>query len=223
MMRRTQTAAISAAIAFFLKSLVAVADVDHVKFPGAGTPYAEARAMLMRQGVMPVPRMADHHDRRFRELDCATGSDYYACRAVFIHRQQDGWRVYVMVYTDKGRNVVEADYPKPPENLLSLPPPIPKNMPPVRGDYLRARARLKALGFKPAERGDDPQWICLDRKCRRHVEVREVQCAADVPLCTAFWTARDGRVLRVDLIGESNPRIRFMEWATRKDLQEFLQ
>lgn len=209
-------------IALILVSLGAKAEIDTLRFPAEGTPYAHGRSQLLKQGALPLPEKADHHDSQFKELDCTIESTF-SCRAVFIHKQRDGWRVFVVVYTDRHKNIVSADYPKPVEGLISIPPPIPPDMPPVRGNYLKARAKLRELGFKPARRSGEPAHVCVDRKCDRYVELREATCATDVPLCMTYWTARDGRVLSMELIGEINPRIYFMAWASRKELRAFLK
>jgi hypothetical protein len=211
---------------FSLLSICAHAGPEKLSFPVALTPYAQARAQLLKQGVRPVPEKANSHDRAYKELDCATNWGLaFECRAVFIYKESDGWKVYVVVYTNKDeeKSIISADYAARIEGLIAIPPPIPPNMPTVRGNYLRARLKLRQLGFKPAQRDGQRQWICLDRKCNRHAEIREAECAVDIPICEAYWTAPDGKALRVTLVGETNPRIYFMDWISQKDLRRFLQ
>lgn len=214
-----------AAVALVAMPSLAAAHLETLNFPSAGATYAEARASLLKQGVQPVREKATHHDRRFQELDCSRDTKERPCRAVFLHTQRDGWKVYVVVYThnDSDKTVIDADYPRPVEGLLSIAPPIPPDMPAVRGSYAEARIKLRELGFKPARRSGEPQGICLDRPCNRRIKVSEAQCAMDVPVCIAYWIAPDQRILAISAVGEINPRIEYMRWSTRKDLNAFLR
>src|ERR1700685_3747488 len=74
------------------------------QFPAKGTPYAEARASLLKHGLVTAhDRDAQWRpDRKFRELNCFTAypnvkkQRSVMCRALFLETDKEGWRIYVV-------------------------------------------------------------------------------------------------------------------------------
>jgi len=103
------------------------------------------------------------------------------------------------------------------------PPPIPSELPKVRGSYLAAREKLVELGFKPATIRNEnlSTRICADEKYEKCMAVREAECAVDAGACIVFWKNREGVPLKINLEGEIDPVIDYMNWASESEFQEF--
>jgi hypothetical protein len=214
-----------------------------LQFPAKGTSYAEARAALLKQGLVITrdPRIPDAKeraairkdgwvvakelaplDRRFHELRCWKHIKYTDCHALFLETSEDGWRTYVIVDVDpKDETVIDASYPAPAEGLPAISPPLPRDVPQIKGSYLKARATLRALGFRPG-RGHQPDdlagAVCLDEHCKREGRLPEAQCSGSgQSYCNAYWISPGGRVLLVGTIGE-RPRVYWVVWSTWKAL-----
>lgn len=214
------------------------------QFPAKGTPYAEARASLLKQGLVitheprpqssakeraalqkrgiTTPEIMPPLDRRFPEIDCWQAYISVTCRALFLETDKRGWRSYVVVdINPKGKTVANIRYPYDVEGLPSIPGPLAHDVPQLKGPYLKARNRLRALGFLPARN----HWpaevarVCSDRRCNRQVALPEAQCAGTgMAPCFAYWISPTNRVLRVNTMGE-HPRVYFVEWSTWKSLR----
>jgi hypothetical protein len=199
------------------------ARAEDIHFPAPGAPYAAARATLLKQGLVIAPRRIGHRDHTFHELECdPTWMWHDQCRAIFQFRQADGWLRYARVFVaTSDKRVTDAGYPAPIEGLWSVPPPIAADMPSIRGSYLAARKTLRAWGYKPATSGFGPAAYCLDTLCKKLGDLPEAECATDAPLCNAYWKGPQGRILKIETIGESNLQIRFMSWADANELRDF--
>lgn len=208
-------------LALMLTGVAGWANEQDLQFPKPGTPYPDARTLLLRQGAKPAPSIVTSHDHAFPELDC---DRRHGCRAVFYIKAANGWQEPVVVYVDqKTRTVIDADYARPVDGVPSISPPFPANVPKVRGSYMRARTTLKAMGYKPSRNGMGPAPHCPDNACKKLEYLPEAQCAADAPLCIAYWTAPNGRVLKIHTEGEIDLHIAYMEWVPKKELSEFEQ
>jgi hypothetical protein len=96
-------------------------------------------------------------------------------------------------------------------------------LPRVHGDYLRARAELIRLGFRPMRRTYDiaPQDVCDDwtrqATCSRSA-LSEGNCAIDIVACRFYWTTPGGRVVSVDTYGAARAGwIGRIYWASASD------
>jgi hypothetical protein len=206
-----------------------------LNFPPKGTPYAEARSSFLKQGLAIAPDRVEHPDREFREIDCQheqnwTGRTWQAlpkinCKALFLEKDQRGWRHYVIVIVDpESKTVFDAHYPATAEGHPSIPPPLAADVPQLKGSYFKARTILKSQGFRPAKRHGDfrSNSVCADDHCTNYIALPEVNCSGTgAAFCTAFWIGRNGRVLRVTTIGE-HPQVYFVEWSTREELRKEL-
>ena len=214
------TTTVLAAISLSL-SARAGAPEQNPRLPDPGTPYAQAKELLLSQGLKVAPDQAKRPDRRYPELDCS-GTAGSACRALFISTTHDGWGQYIVVLVNgSDAKVVSADFARPVDGLLSIPPAEPPDVPEIAGPYLQARHTLRHLGYKPLKMGGDPARVCADRVCRTFLILPEAQCAMDVPICITFWEARNGKVLKVMTIGEIRAgRVYYADWSTRAEWRE---
>jgi hypothetical protein len=214
-----------------------------VQFPANDAPYADARALLLKQGLVIardprsypnarrraaqrkrgifVPGKLAHPDQRFREIDCRNDRESVYCFALFLETDERGWRNYIIVYIDpKNKTVIDARYPAPVEGLPSIPGPLASDVPQLKGSYLVARKTLRSLGFQPARnRQFEPGRFYVDHNYMHFIVMTETECSGTgQAYCLAFWISKDKRVLRITTIGEDR-RIYFVEWSTWKDLQ----
>ena len=216
----------------------------HTQFPAAGTPYAEARASLLKQGLtvardpeepraaevrralrrrgIEVPEALPPLDLRFREIECGEQRDKSIyCRALFLEAGSRGWRNYIIVQIDpKDKTIVGTRYPSTVDGLPSIPPPPASDVPQIKGSYVAARRVLLTLGFRPALNGPMGVFgrLCSDSKCS--TEFAETSCSGTgMAFCFAYWISPHKRVLRVTTIGENPPKIYFAQWSTWKDLR----
>lgn len=194
-----------------------------IRFPQDGTPYWRAQALLLKQGLKIAPDQPQHPDTTFPECDRQgyrwQGKKKAHCIALFLERDKRGWRHYVEVFVDlETRTVLLTDYPSTNAGHPDIPPPLAKDVPQLEGSYFEAREKLKSLGFNPA--------LHLDRNAghvRRawdssdDVVLPEAYCSEGQTVCTSYWTARNGRILKVLSIWET-PVIYHVEWSSRKDL-----
>ena len=220
------------------------ASEHHTQFPATGTPYAEARKSLLKQGLtvahdpedasdakvrmalrkrgISIPEKLSPLDPKFREINCGRlfNKSIY-CRALFLESDSRGWRNYVIVQIDpKDKTIVDTRYPSTVDGLPSIPPPLAADVPQLRGSYLKARNTLRALGFKSTRNHwpDEVARVCTDKLCHRTVPLPEAQCAGTgMAPCFAYWISPNNRVLRVNTMGE-RPQVYFVEWSTWKDL-----
>ena len=238
----------------FLASILVLACVsattDHAnagqhrtQFPAKGTPYAEARASLLKQGLtvtrdpeqasdakvrmalrkrgISIPEKLPPLDPKFREIECGklVGKSIY-CRVLFLETDSRGWRNYVIVQVDpKDKTIVDTRYPSTVDSLPSIPPPSTPDLPQIKGSYFTARKTLQTLGFRPAH--NHPRGalggLCSDSQC--NAEFAETSCSGTgMAFCIAYWISPHGRVLRVTTIGE-HPKIYFVQWSTWKNLR----
>jgi hypothetical protein len=219
-------------LALVLMPPAASAKHHDIQFPANGTSYREARAQLLKQGLVAVARdprvpvgpkrvAAMKHGlfipepvpfavRSFPEIHCFKFRKSVDCSALFLAADKRGWRNYVVVLFDpKADTVTDVHYPSDVEGLPAVPQPLAADVPQLKGSYSRARKTLQALGFRPVR--------------NRHPfggEIApETQCTgAGTQYCLAYWLSRDGRVLRITTINE-RPQIYFVQWSTWRDLK----
>lgn len=201
-------------------SATAKSAVPTPSFPPNGASYAEARRLLLSEGLRMAPDRPLRPDRRHRELDCDNRFAVEgACRALFLFRRNDGWRDYVVLLVNRSDlRVIHTDFARHMDGLPSIPPPRPADVPKLTGTYSMARAKLGALGYRLIEVRDGP-WggFCRDSACKSIVRYPELQCAADEPLCIGCWRSPKGRVLRIETIGETlENRIYYADWNGRR-------
>jgi hypothetical protein len=175
-----------------------------LRFPAKGTPYAKARAELLKQGLAIDCDLKPYKKRRHSEADCEED------RALFLETDERGWRSYVIVYVDPNDDtVIDAHYPYDVEGLPGIPPPLAADVPQLKGSYRKARRVLQAQGFRPARNHNPVPWDVAP----------EAQCSGTgMAFCKAYWISRQGRVLCINTIGE-NYQIYFVEWSAWKDLK----
>jgi hypothetical protein len=229
-MRAWKTILVALALAH---ASLAAAQAHHhaLRFPAKGTPYALARASLLKQGLAPardpdVISAAEHaarskkglswpedvpsFDPSFRELHCSKNKDNVYCRALFFETDPSGWRTYVIVEVDpKDHAVTSASYATTADALPPIPPPLARDVPQLKGSYLKARKTLRALGFHPARnRNPMPGDVA-----------REAQCSGTgMGFCLAYWISRDGRVLCITTIGDYH-KVYYVEWSSWKEMK----
>jgi hypothetical protein len=225
-------------------AVYAKADHRTVRFPAKGTPYADARASLLKQGLVitrerrsysstkqrvalrkrgiATPEILPPLDRRFPEIDCWKTYISVNCRALFLETDKRGWRGYVVVdINPKDKTVTDIRYPYDVEGLPSIPGPLAHDVPQLKGSYLKARNTLRALEFLPARNHDSAEVsrVCSDKRCDRVIALPEAQCAGTgMAPCLAYWISPNNRVLRINTMGE-HPQVYFVEWSTWKDLR----
>jgi hypothetical protein len=195
-------------------------------FPPPGTPYADAKAMLLKQGVRLAPDRARQPNKQFHECDEDSGKwlGKPFCNAYFLESADRGWKYYVIVPVYLGTlTVADVHYPSTPEGHPPIPGPFPKGVPAIRNHtYFAARNILKGLGYRPARNQNSEAGYnnrCADPNCKRTVHFNETDCSGTgMAYCTAYWIAPDKRVLRITTIGEF-PMIHFAEWSSWKDLK----
>ncbi|WP_443747572.1 hypothetical protein [Asticcacaulis solisilvae] len=184
-------------------------------FPPNGTPYAQAKASLLRQGLKLAPDKPVHPDPHNRELDCdPPGST--DCQALFLHKEEDGWRFYVLVPVDvRSGKVNDIHFAWRGEGHEAIPPPEPPDVPKLRGSYGAARQKLRKLGYMPIRAVGSPGRTCANEECNRTLVIREGICASDIAVCEMFWRAPDGRILEVMTSGEiRGGDIDYVTWST---------
>lgn len=237
-------------IFFVLALTLTGAPAKDAVFPKAGTPYADARADLLRQGlkIAPDERTYESPEARaalkkkgiiapepipspapqFHEIDCWKLDDPrdpgVHCRALFLETDERGWKTYVIVPIDpESLAAGDIHYPFTVDGLPSIPGPFAKDVPAIRDlTYFAARKVLKSLGFRPARNENAiPGFdnICADAHCRRYTKLAETDCSGTgAAFCTAYWIAKDNRVLKVTTIWEY-PKVYFAEWSSWKALK----
>lgn len=210
---------------------ITVVKAKTAQFPAKGTPYLEARASLLRQGLVIAsdprphpnarqraalhklgifaPEQAPFPDKRFREITCRKQRDESVdCTSLFLENYTHGWRNYVVVRIDpKNSTVIEINYPSTVEGLPSIPPPLASDVPPLTGAYLDARKTLRILGFQPVRNHNAglAGSACFDEHCDRYAVLPETDCSGTgLGFCTAFWISPNKRVLRVTTVGEDH-------------------
>lgn len=196
---------------------IVVVEARDLQFPKVGTPYREAKAMLLKQGLFVGPEKVGSPDTRFPEIGCWGQGKQHTCRANFVQTQPDGWGWYVVVQVNSADLRVEyADYAKTVDGLPAIPPPRAKDIPPLAGDYNPGgRDRLRALGFTPIPTLGKPSEVCKDHGCKQYMTLPETVCSGTgMSFCDSFWLAPDKRVLKVTTIGEF-PRIHNLQWSSR--------
>jgi len=192
-----------------------VASAKEPEFPSEGTPYAQAKASLLRQGLKLAPEKPAHPDPHNRELDCdPPGST--DCQALFLYREKDGWRFYVLVPVDaRDRKVGRVRFAWPGDEHDPIPPPEPPGVPKLHGSYDAARKTLRNLGYMPIRAVGEPAHTCANTECKGTLVIREGTCFMDVPDCSMFWRAPDGRVLEVMTAGEiRGGDVYYVTWST---------
>lgn len=214
-------------------------------FPTPGTPYVEARASLLKQGLSIVfekqnydsPKQRAEDKKKgiisaepmpssypiYREIDCWKLDKEEDCRALFLETNERGWKYYVVVMIDPKTNKVEdVHYPATAEALPAIPPPLPADVPQIKGNYFQARRILREKGFHRIQKRSD-RWsgyVCSDLTCKRYIKLPEVDCSGTgANFCTAYWISPDKRVLDVTTIGEY-PEVYFAEWSNWKRLEQ---
>jgi hypothetical protein len=203
-------------------SAAAASQSDNPKLPPAGTPYDQARKLLLAQHLTIAPDKPKKPDSRYPELDCGRLSGLNIdCQALFLFQEKNGWKSYVIVYVNKSRMLsMDADFAKPVDGLRAIPPPIPVGVPRLAADYLRARAQLRELGFKPITPKRGGSETCANIACRNTIPLPEAECTVDTSDCQTFWLSPDGRILKVLARGEVAPRVDYEKWTTRAELRE---
>ncbi|WP_374574758.1 hypothetical protein [Phenylobacterium sp.] len=197
--------------------------------PAVGAPYAEARRALLSQGMTPALDQVESPHPSFPELSCPSGEPA-PCRALFLHKDTDGWRRYLVVETTAGPApvVTAARPPFTAEGLLAIPPAPAADIPRLPKTYLAARQALIRLGFKPTHASSEVFSTCSTAPAPDGSGA----CAADLPLpeikscagtgagfCEAYWLAPDKRVLRIVTVYEPQPGdIYHLAWATPAEL-----
>jgi len=220
------TRVVCAGVALILTGLIASKASSTAKepvFPAVGTPYANARLSLLKQGLKVAPDRVHRANPLFREADCRPNdrpapSASYACRALFTHRRSDGWRDYVVVWIDTDNRVAHADFAFHMDGLMSIPPPEAADVPKVGPAYLLARRQLRGLGYRPIRVKTLPGVTCADLKCDHILHLPETECAVDIPVCNAYWKSPGGRFLRVMTLGEFNARVYYASWIGKSEL-----
>lgn len=246
--RVARGAAMKIALSILVALSQASAAAQTADFPSPGTPYAEVRAALLKQGlqIAPVKRRYDSDEERealkgkgiiapqpvpspapqFGEIDCWKldweRDPGVKCRALFLETVKDGWKQYVVVSIDpKTLMVGDIGYSTTTDGLPSIPPTLAKDVPQIRGPYFASRQMLKAQGFHPA-RNHKSWWrgtVCTDPDCKRYTTLPEAGCSGTgAAFCIAYWIAKDGRVLKVTTIWEY-PQVYFAAWSSRKELK----
>jgi hypothetical protein len=193
------------------------------QFPPVGTPYALARATLLKQGLRIAPDKPKHPDRRFPEIDCGYWpSEPARCRALFLWRNPGRWRQYVVVEVDtKSGRITRADFPYGAEGLTAIPPRETADMPKIEGTYLVVRRWLKRHGYHPLPVNGLPGSDCLDKDCKRMITFPEAMCSQGVRVCRTYWRAPNGHVLLVMTQGEGDGGVvYFKSWASQDDLAD---
>lgn len=223
------TRVMCAGVALILASLIggeASSAAKEPVFPAVGTPYANARLSLLKQGLKVAPDRAYRPNPIFREADCRPDdrpapSTSYACRALFTHKRPDGWRDYVVVWIDANNRIAHADFAVHMDGLMSIPPPEAADVPKVGPAYMLARRQLRDLGYHPARMKDElAGTTCANLKCKRVLHLPEAECAADVPICNAYWTSPTGRFLKIMTVGEiRGGRVNYEEWISGKEFR----
>jgi hypothetical protein len=205
--------------ALVLAMFSARAQAAELRFPAYGTPFPEAKSLLLRQGLAPAPDKPRRPDRRYPDLDCFHGS---VCEALFIFRDSDGWGEYVVVLAHPAKAlVVDTYFARPADGHPAIPPPEPPDVPKLKGAYFVARQRLRELGYVPMRTVGEAARVCLDVKCHRLGTLPEAQCAMDIPICNTFWRGPDGRVLKVMTIGETRAgNIYYVTWSSHREQRE---
>jgi len=191
-------------------SAASAAPMRDPSFPPDGTPYAEARRALLRQGLRLSHRRPAHPNAAYRELDC----DGSACRALFIFKNSEGWRLFVLADVDAATlRTTHVGFPRRGEDYQAIPPPEPRDVPHLPRDYRKARPALKRLGYRPVRVNDEGShpW-----------RYPELHCFMDIAECDAWWSAPDGRLLKILAVGEQTHTIYFKTWATRAERAEML-
>ena len=189
------------------------------RFPSEGTPYVQARKLLLEQGFHPVrdPRefVAQKPDRHLPEINC--GSKYPTCQALFLYRESDGWQHYAVVLVKRETlQVAAAHFAAPADGLRSI-PDIPK----LRGYYFSARKQLWAIGFKRLPM-KWPSKTCANVKgaCGHLVRMPEATCTSDTAICISFWRSPTGRILKVQTVGDAlGGEIYYVSWSTLREQQ----
>jgi hypothetical protein len=203
-------------VAVLLASVMA-AQARDPQFPAKGTPYPEAKDLLLKQGLFIGPEEVRHPNARFREIDCWDEGRQRTCRAAYVQKQPDGAGWYVVVYVDPVSLRVEDARFADVSELLAIPPPPAPDIPRLKGEYRAARDRLRALGFMPIPTAGKPGEVCKDRNCRQYVTFPETACSGTgINFCVGFWLAPDKRVLKVTTAGEL-PFVYHPEWSSRKE------
>lgn len=204
------------------------ASADSIHFPPAGMPYGQAKHLMLEEGfrVARDPRrgLPQKPNLRHQEINC--GGDQPVCHALFIRkRPEDGWQDYAIVLVKSDTlQVVTAHWSAPMDGLLPIPPPEASDVPQLKGFYFTARKQLRKLGFTPL-RMQWPSKTCANEKgaCGRLVVMPEATCSSDTAECTSFWLASNGRVLKVQTIGERlGGEIYYVNWSTRRE-QKMMQ
>jgi hypothetical protein len=236
---------LTAIAAFIPVALAAKLSHKDAVFPAPGMPYAEARASLLKQGLIiaskkqtydspeqrvalrkkgiisPEPMLSS--DPKFREIDCWKLDNEASCRALFLETDERGWKNYVVVMIDPKTNmVVDVHYPATVEALPSIPPSLAADIPQITGSYYGARKTLKAKGFQPVQNRSG-RWsgsVCSDHTCKRYIKPSESSCSGTgMNFCITYWISPDNRVLEVTTIGEY-PEVYFAEWSSWKELEQ---
>ena len=169
-------------------SAAAVGQSESPKLPPAGTPYDQARKLLLAQHLTIAPDKPKKPDKRYPELDCNRSSGpNLDCQALYLFQEKNGWKSYVIVYVNKSYTLpMDADFAKPVDGLRAIPPPMPAGVPKLAASYLQARHQLKARGFKPLASKSGGSPICPDIACRELIRLPEADCTVDTSNCDAF-------------------------------------
>lgn len=191
-------------------SAASAAPARDPSFPVEGTPYAEVRQSLLRHGLKLSHRKPSHLSASYRELDC----DGAACRALFIFKDPQGWRRFVLADVDAATlRTTYVGYPRRGEDYPSIPPPEPRDVPRLPRDYHKARLVLKRLGYHSVRVNDEGS---------RPWRYPELHCFMDIAECDGWWLTPDGRLLKILAVGEDAQTIYFKTWATRAERSEML-
>jgi hypothetical protein len=229
--------------------LLALATVAAADEPQAGESYVRARAALREQGLVPAPDprpVAPAKARaalkrkgifmsepvpspapQFSEINCWRSTDPDAsevnCQALYLETDRQGWKKYLIVPIDpQNLTIGSIRRPATVDGLPSIPPPLGKDLPQIKGSYFAARAMLKRLGFRPAQNHNHflTGRTCADRNCKHIRILAEARCSGTgMAFCTAYWISRHHRVLKVTTIWEY-PEVYFAEWSDRKTLDD---
>jgi len=199
---------------------IAVSAPSVPQLPSATMTYAQARALLVQQGLTVAPDKPVQADARFHELDC--DEKLTNCEALFVWKRRDGWGRYVVIFVDRNnRSIVDARFARPMDGHPNIPPPEPADVPTLKGSYFGTRYKLRTLGYKPINAVWGPASVCADIACKALVELPEASCATDVPICNTFWQSPSGRVLRVMTMGEIRAGdIYFVTWSSPQEQRD---
>lgn len=197
--------------------------------PSKGMPYAEARTMLLKQGLKLSSDARDNPSPDYPEVDCP--KTWTICEGDFLFKDRDGWTYHILVSTEGDPPVVfTANFAHDVDGQPSIAPPEAPDIPKTAKLYGVARRQLLTLGYRPTRASAEPWKACAKAisskghiDCPDDVTLPEVANCSGTGLgrCQAYWLAPNGRVLTVLTMGEPQPgHIYYKSWATRAEMRD---